>query len=851
MNPWIVSLSEGAIAREDAGEKAWRLSLLSSEGLPVPDGFVVTRSAYQALASASTERSAEQVAQLDRHLALAFDDHFEPETLVAVRSSAIGEDGETASFAGQYKTLYFVDRAGVADAVVAVWRSIADSQAYRDNLGAEQRSPAETCNGSDEAPEMAVIVQRMVDARSSGVCFGADPVGDYPGSIVESIWGLGAALVDGRVSPDRFSVSRRFQIDRRHVARKPLQVVRDGSASDRLDSVDSSRQQQPSISDDEAIAVARLTAHCSELAGAPQDVEWCIDSAGELKLLQSRPITGKQVSATPIEGEWVAFKPILENFTEPLTPLTIDLVAQVLPGFGRFVDGRFYLNARTLKAMLPFKLSEPEWVDLLLLRRRDPPPISWPKAIAVGVACLLSYPVWGSLARRSTHVPGAVFDAYSALCDRVMHDGRMTPPRALRRLFLGGSPLAPIGLRAFQANMSAGRYFLLVGLLRSLLARWAPDINESDLTSLTSASDDIASTNLIEELRELARLASASTDVRSALDNIADGKRYAEVARELSGTPFASAFTSALADFLQRYGHRGTSEVEIMSPRWREEPAAVLALVRNLIPAGANQQAANPAQPTTLAEDRYRSTLVTRDRLHQALKQRWKRTTIDTLLRSIKDFVRLRENTRNAHVRTFDVLRRRVLLIEQQLLARGALKCPDDIFFLRWEEIEHLLDARWQWTDAMPVIAERRNAHVAASARGPRLTINMAASTSRPEDPARLFGQCACPGVVDGYARVVMRPGSDTVLTGDDILVAPYTDPSWTPLFPAAAAIVVDVGSYLSHAGTVAREFGTPCIVDVSGATRRLRDGERLRVDATNGEVTRLDLLDGDKGGSL
>jgi pyruvate,water dikinase len=90
---------------------------------------------------------------------------------------------------------------------------------------------------------------------------------------------------------------------------------------------------------------------------------------------------------------------------------------------------------------------------------------------------------------------------------------------------------------------------------------------------------------------------------------------------------------------------------------------------------------------------------------------------------------------------------------------------------------------------------------------------------------------------VEGPARVILDPGSEAALRAGEILVAPYTDPAWTPLFLTAGAAVVEVGSYLSHAGTIAREFGLPCVVDVEGCTRRIRTGDRLRVDGASGEV--------------
>jgi pyruvate,water dikinase len=168
-----------------------------------------------------------------------------------------------------------------------------------------------------------------------------------------------------------------------------------------------------------------------------------------------------------------------------------------------------------------------------------------------------------------------------------------------------------------------------------------------------------------------------------------------------------------------------------------------------------------------------------------------------------------------------------------------ALKCADDIFYLTWDEIAAARSRSPGCRRASDAVA---GAHAAQSPQPP-LTVNV---DYRPPQRGAgvLVGQCASPGIAEGTVRLVFDPATDGEIKSGEILVAPYTDPAWTPLFLGAAAVVVETGSYLSHAGTIARELGIPCLVDVAGVMQSLRNGQRLCVDATQGKAFLLAEMD-------
>jgi len=203
----------------------------------------------------------------------------------------------------------------------------------------------------------------------------------------------------------------------------------------------------------------------------------------------------------------------------------------------------------------------------------------------------------------------------------------------------------------------------------------------------------------------------------------------------------------------------------------------------------------------------------------------------------------MRENSRFYWIMAAYITRKKILRLETRLIAQGTLRCRDDIFYLECAEVEDLERGALGWTDVEERIAERRREHVRLSKITPPRTIGLtlpprpAAEGADAGDAALLRGQTASPGRCEGTARVILDPAVDVELRPGEVLVAPYTDPAWTPLFLTAGAAVVEVGSFLSHAGTVAREYGLPCVVDVDGCTTRLRTGDRLLVDGDAGTV--------------
>ena len=288
------------------------------------------------------------------------------------------------------------------------------------------------------------------------------------------------------------------------------------------------------------------------------------------------------------------------------------------------------------------------------------------------------------------------------------------------------------------------------------------------------------------------------------------------------------------------HGHRALKEFELSAVRWEEDPAPVIGMIRNYLLVDTNLDEAESNIENQRAQ--LRGDLAGELALlplESVGRPRWR--IMNFLIDQTKYYMKLRENSRFYHIMGFYAARKKVLKIEQSLLDRGHLKCKDDIFYLTWDEITQLDNQSLGWSDVEDTIRGWHMEHIRLTKMAPPKTIGIELPELESSgDCNNLNGQSASPGRFEGVARVIMDPATDSEIEPGEILVAPYTDPAWTPLFLTANAAVIEGGSYLSHAGTVAREYGMPCVVDVANCTSKITTGMRIVVDGSNGSVTIL-----------
>lgn len=795
-----------ALHRADAprvGAKAARLGELSARGLPVPPGFVVPAAAYEGAIAAHPPLAAAisalapgddayaQLAplfmrmplptELEAALRAAVDGL--GDVALAVRSSAPGEDGAAASFAGQQQT--FLNARG-GDQVLACLKGCwagawaAGVQAYKHRLG-------------DAAPPtMAVIVQVLVVPEAAGVAFTADPVtGERDRIVVDASWGLGEAVVSGQATPDRVVLAKADgRLLAYDIGAKEVEVRPEGRGT-RATAVDPARRAARCLPDAALALLHRLAADVERVLGPDQDLEFAWEG-GRLWLLQARPITAMPPAPPP--GGWVApgdgvweRRNFAEHFPGPLSPLAETLV---LPAVSRALV--------ELAASLGMGLGAPALVAVH------------------GVA----------YARSDTRKRPAIVLKAPWVYARLM----LGHPARWER---GERHMARIGLRLkHRPDDAAGLVAWAEGMASEYARTWA-DVHrlsagwrwsEHVLRVLLGGRMDLAAGFLANvadgELEALAGAiaAEAPPAVRAAI--LGPDPLAALAALGPDGEPWRIRL-----DVLAARGAGFPATFDPAAPLPLASPAAAAGLVAQALGIGFGGE--QRARAAAAGEARSREAAATRPG--------WQQLALRIAVPWARRFAAAREPALSTLGRGFGAYRAGLLALGEQLVRPGGLAEPEDVFWLPWPAVRALAGLGGEApVDPAAVAAAARAHHALQAAYAPPLRLG--------GPPERLpthaiLGIPAGGGQATGVVRVVRGPEDFASFLPGEILVAPTTTPAWTPLFARAAAIVTDVGGPLSHGSIVAREFGLPAVLGTESATRRLKDGDLVTVDGDQGVV--------------
>lgn len=820
------------------GAKAASLARLMHAGLPVPDGFVVSADAYRAAvaglaipdrAGLTAFRTAVESLAVPAELTAEVQSAFVAlgTTAVAVRSSSTAEDLPGYSFAGLYDSyLETVDADRLVALVRRCWASLWADRAYeyRERNGFVHAGAA-----------MAVIVQRLVPASSAGVAFTADPASGSRGRvIVEAVSGLGDKLVSGKAVPDRFTLERRRL---RVTARAPAGA-------------------NPVLTDEQARTVARLALRAENLAGSPQDVEWAL-ADGKVWLVQSRPITAFKPRAWADRQVWSSSN-AAEVLPGVLTPLVWSTLGQYLnrilgavferigvsfgshPLFGE-VAGRVYTNLNTFTAMvrrMPFanRMSQATMFGGAALSPEDRARLEldadeMPDIQASVWRTLVRLP--GFLLWLSRHGTGRGRRWMADVIERNNRSVRPDPAglddsgllaqldRTLAGLSTGGDGLgyALVGM-------------MYTSVLYDLCRRWLGDSSGATASRLLAGTGELQSAQAGIELWRLGREAAASVPVRAA---ILAGQAWPETRAALKSSDPGRSFLANWENYVRRHGHHARGEMDPWQPRWSDQPEYLLGVVRSYVDTTGHDPEAD-----------IRARAAERDRLAAKLPGRFrnplKRAVFRHVVAQAQRSAAIRENLKDIAIRVIAAARAVICEVGRRLAQRGVIAAPDDVFFLELAEVAPALSGTAQF-DPRERVAERRAAYERnLGLKPPAIVVGRYdPQTHRPdtvdEGVQTLTGLAVSPGRVTGPARVVLLADADVRVLPGEILVAPFTDPGWTPYFIPAGGIVIDQGGLMSHGSIIAREYGIPAVVNVGPATRIIKTGQTVEVDGDAGTV--------------
>ncbi|WP_327712693.1 phosphoenolpyruvate synthase [Streptomyces sp. NBC_00464] len=844
------------------GGKGAHLGGLSRiEGIRVPDGFCVTTDAFRRIMaqapsigdrldqlslvdpddreairtlSAQIRRTIEGIAVPDGLAAAitrALARHGE-QAAYAVRSSATAEDLPTASFAGQQDTyLNVVGPTAVLRHISRCWASLFTERAvtYRRRNGIDHRTV-----------HMAVVVQQMVFPEASGILFTADPVtGNRTIATVDAGFGLGEALVSGLVNPDVFKV-RNDEVVARTISAKERAVHALATGGTQEVTVDAQRQEQPALTDAQAVRLVRLGRRIEAHFGRPQDIEWCL-ADDEFRIVQSRPIT--TLFPVPEAGDQDNHVYVSvghqQMMTDPMKPLGFSMwqqtamVAMHEAGGRLFVDVTRRLASPASRAGLLDVMGkgDPLVRDALeTVLDRDgfvpslpdaapggPPAGSAPAPVETDPAIVTelierSRQSIAALERDiRTKTGPALFDFLLAAFDehkRVLSD--------------------PLSMQVIMAGMEATWW------LNDKLEEWLGEKNAADTLTL-SAPDNITS-EMGLALLDVADVIRPNPEVVAFLrgvEHTGDETFLDELAKLAGGT----GARDAIEAYLDRYGMRCVGEIDITRPRWSERPTTLVPVildnVRNFEPGAAARRFEQGRQKAQKKEQDVLS------RLRALPDGDRKADEAKRMIDRVRTFIGYREYPKYGIIGRYFVYKQALLAEAERLVRADVLAEKEDIFYLTFQELHDVVRSN-QVDDQL--IQQRKDEFRSYQALTPPrvLTSDGEAVTGayrRDDVPdGALTGLAVSSGTVEGRARVILDM-AEADLEAGDILVTAFTDPSWSPLFVGIAGLVTEVGGLMTHGAVIAREYGLPAVVGVERATRLIRDGQRIRVHGTDGYI--------------
>lgn len=789
------TLSENA----EVGGKCASLIRLMQLGMVVPDGMVITTSAYGDHAKrcglnekisplikeqdwAGVDRTALDILEnnpLDEALSDAILDRYGrmKNPAVAVRSSATCEDQEEASSAGQYETyLNIQGKDALLSAIRKCWASLWSRRAlvYRHRRGIDQLSA-----------RMAVIIQEMVQADAAGVLFTQDPLmQDQQHIRIEIVPGLGEALVSGNMVGDVYRVDRSTLTE---TGKKNGSRLLDSKLLGELCGM--------------ALAI-------EEHFHTPQDIEFAI-AQEKVHLLQSRPMTAlEETSVEPIEplGKPSFLDKMIKPFADEryvVAPLPLDNIV-----VNRLIGGHLYAIRES--GAIVKEADEAALMTRIWRQAYRMPPIhgGW-KMVAFGVP-LLFRQLKTDWLNWWENGPGEELQTVSEPVDlSTLGDDA---------LFVRAEKILAVWERHLYKRISAAGGVHAESFLRLLVALAVGFRKRGQVMSNLMAGIDTPTMGLNEELWQLSRLARGNPEVLASVREIAPHR----LKETVEGRQFLEAFKS----FVDKHGHREGSCWYLTTPTWRQDQKQVWRLLSSLV--DAENKTGNPEQ----ARARHRAALTLVEKRLRYVPGLW--NAFYWLWQHLYRLNAFREKSHYDLTRPLDALQEIAHEWGRRLYGRGVLDREDDIGYLTYEEVREWLCGRPPEMDhARGLLARRRATYrlVNVSWQAERAGVSVRGN--------RLKGIAASPGIIRGKARIIRGEHEFGRLLPGEVLVCPYTNPAWTPLFASAAAVVTETGGLASHAAIVAREYGIPAVMAIPGVTRALKQGQEILVDGNRGIVSR------------
>ncbi|MBI3898685.1 MAG: phosphoenolpyruvate synthase [Gammaproteobacteria bacterium] len=877
---------------ERLGGKGKSLNTLVRAGFSVPRAYCVTADAYQMfLKTSGIERWIDGLSSFDldthaeirrrieqaeipfdlRHAIVDVYQAIGGES-VAVRSSAVDEDGALRSFAGQFDSfLYVKDACAVVDSVKRIWGSLWDrrAQTYR-------RHQAVAGAAADSKTGIAVVIQAMVDADVAGVLFTADPIdGDSTRTIIESCWGVGEGVVAGKVSTDTYVVrSDHFAVADCSVRQKWTMSAPGLAGGVVTQETPPQWVSARTLTNAKAIELAVQADAIRKHYGQDVDIEWAIKDE-KIWILQARPITitaskpGAKIYADAEETDprirdQAMFSRLDtgEIVTGLMTPLGLSFCrfyqhhihgpsvkTMGLRDIGNsqhymgYLQGHVYLNISASAHLLtqcppthePMKFTQRyanDEVDLSAYVNPYGTPIS-------GFRYLKSGLYWLVIQLRNMLTAGRTVRKMLVLRERETARFR-------------GLNLDAMSLSALDAELKRVDHFFLIGsaaympfflqsfalydALTELCSKWLNGEGQGLQNRIKAAMNNLRTIEVTRGIVALTETVNASPALRQLFLDTSTDDLIETLERDNEGHAFLA---EALAPFLKEFGTRARQEFELSIPRWSDDPTYILQVIRLYLAKEVRIEAQLGA--TDAAREK--------DTAQLLAKLPFKiRVLFKLIVSAYGKNAERREAVRPTFIAHTWFYRKIIVEVLSRLERQGVV-AVSDLPYIDFNEFRTYVSGKKSAAEAFSkaLIERNRRQHlVNRHSKEPPMVI-IGGYTPTRETTATvavdggvnvIVGLGASPGVAVARARVItdLNRQIDEFQHGE-ILVTRFTDASWTPLFVLAAGVVADVGSTLSHSSIVSREFGIPAVVNTKTATQTINTGDLIYLDGNAGLV--------------
>jgi len=824
MRHYVIGIDHRHASRRNlVGGKASGLARLRSSGFNVPDTSIITIPAikkyfedqYQQLKPDAQigspgdwdEQKFHLPPKLEREILKAYG---QIGTVVAVRSSMREEDGEKASFAGQLDS--FLNVEGEQQLISAVKKCCHALINSRLQIYLKQIQKKNYFH-LDPPFSLAVIIQQMVPAVVSGVAFSYDPFNQQSCIIIEAGSGLGNRLVDGKVNPDRYLVD----LDQHLVEMQ---------------------HQQPEQSLLTSAQILELAGQVQSIASKfmqHQDIEWAWDGY-RFYFLQTRPIT------YPCSGRMYSSKLVADMTPGLIKPLlwSTNILDMTVNVFGRIFTKIIGPNTFDFTSLIK-RIHSRVYSDLAFFSKLFEYmglPANFFEIIARDEIAIKKKPEF-SLRFIRTLFRLVFFIFHHArikpdiLSFITRHEDRLNTFRYTKWTETELSQLFK-KISEFRTYHADTQWFMWIGALNmtvrnKLLTRMVkkndPQVRPENLISGLVGLKSLEPNRELKEMANQARrvdpesrekiLQGANPDIRASLEKSQEGRKL----------------LTEFDQFMSRFGFLSINGTDFSYSPWIENPEHIWKGIARLLSSTAERSQIDVQKIRQAARHQVESGL------------NWsQRPIFHFLLRSTTEYIQLREKMTFFMSENAYQMRRLYLEIGRRFKADHKLDDPEDIFFLYFNEIRELIDDSSEAERIRGKITLRK----AEMDQDRNLELNEVICTDSPElhlyQPVAgkeyLTGITGSPGIIKGLARVVLDPAEISgTFTREDILVVPFTDVGWTPLFPSIGGIVAETGGQLSHSSIIAREYGLPAVVGVRMATRIIKNGQPLLVDANQGKV--------------